>query len=150
VTLADAKLGRTAIGANLRDGHLVITIGEAQAYGGVIKGSVTLANIIDGVDVKSQLQFTNVDLATCLDQLVGLRRLEGKGDVSIAVEGSGDSVLAVTRTLTGTVSLTGHEGALVGYNVEELLRRLERRPLSAGNELRTGRTPFDKITVVLK
>ena len=45
IAVADAKIGRTAIGANLRGGHLVVTIGEAQAYGGVIKGSLTLANV---------------------------------------------------------------------------------------------------------
>jgi AsmA protein len=150
VMLADAKLGRTAIGANLRDGHLVITIGEAQAYGGVIKGSVTLANFDSGVDVKSQLEFTNVELETCLDQLVGLRRIEGKGDMSLTVEGTGDSVLALTRTLNGSANLVGRDGALLGFNVEQLLRRLERRPLSGGGEFRTGRTPFDKISVALK
>jgi AsmA protein len=150
VMLADAKLGRTAIGANLRDGHLVVTIGEAQAYGGVIKGSVTLANFDRGVEVKSQLEFTNVELESCLDQLVGLRRLEGKGDMSLAVEGAGNSVLALTRTLNGTASLTGRDGALLGFNVEQLLRRLERRPLSGGGEFRTGRTPFDRISVALK
>jgi AsmA protein len=44
----------------------------------------------------------------------------------------------------------GQNGSLVGLNVEQLLRRLERRPLSGGGEFRTGRTPFDKITVALK
>ena len=97
--MSNAKLGRTAIGANLRGGHLVVTIGEAQAYGGVIKGSLALANVDAGVDVKSQLQFSDVDLESCLGQLFGLRRLEGKGNIAFAVEGSGDSVLGVTRTL---------------------------------------------------
>lgn len=150
VVLSNAKLGRTAIAANLRGGHLVITVGEAQAYGGVIRGSLTLANDTAGVDVKSQLQFNNVDLESCLGQLFGLHRLEGKGNISFAVEGSGDSVLGVTRTLNGTASLTGQDGALVGLNVEQLLRRLERRPLSGGGEFRTGRTPFDMIAVMLK
>ena len=150
VAMSNAKLGRTAIGANLRGGHLVVTVGEAQAYGGVIKGSLTLANVDAGVDVKSQLQFSDVDLESCLGQLFGLHRLEGKGNISFAVEGSGDSVLAVTHTLNGTASLIGEKGALAGLNVEQLLRRLERRPLSGGGEFRSGRTPFDKITVALK
>ena len=150
VVMSNAKLGRTAIGANLRGGHLVITVGEAQAYGGVIKGSLTLANFNSGVDVKSQLQFTDVDLESCLGQLFGLHRLEGKGNLSFAVEGNGDSVLALTRTLNGTANLVGQNGALLGLNVEQLLRRLERRPLSGGGEFRTGRTPFDKIAVALK
>ncbi len=150
VALSNAKLGRTAIGANLRGGQLVVTIGEAQAYDGVIKGSLTLANSAAGVDVKSQMNFSDVDLESCLGQLFGLHRLDGKGNLSFAVEGNGDSVLAVTRTLNGTANLTGEKGALLGLNVEELLRRLERRPLSGGGEFRTGRTPFDKIAVALK
>ena len=150
VVMSNAKIGRTAIGANLRGGHLVVTVGEAQAYGGVIKGSVALAIFEAGVDVKSQLQFTDVDLENCLGQLFGLRRLEGKGNISLAVEGTGESVLAVTRTLNGNAGLTGANGALAGLNVEQLLRRLERRPLSGGGEFRSGRTPYDKITVALK
>jgi AsmA protein len=150
VTVSTAKLGRTAVAANLRGGHMVITIGEAQAYNGVIKGSLALANSEQSVDVKSQLQFTDVDLESCLGQLFGLRRLEGKGNIQLAVEGTGDSILAVTQTLSGTATLTGTNGALAGLNVEQLLRRLERRPLSGGGEFRSGRTPYDKITVALK
>src|SRR5665213_916690 len=150
VVMSNAKLGRTAVGANLRAGHLVVTIGEAQAYGGVIRGSLSLANANAGVDLKSQLQFTEGDLENCLGQLFGLHRLEGKGNISFAVEGSGNSVLGLTQTLNGTANLVGQDGALLGLNVEQLLRRLERRPLSGGGEFRTGRTPFDKIAVALK
>jgi AsmA protein len=150
VIVSNAKLGRTAIAANLRNGHLVLTVGEAQAYGGVIKGSMTFANFEQGVDIKSQLNFNDVDLESCLGQLFGLRRLEGKGNIALTVDGSGDSVLGVTQTLNGTAGLTATNGALAGLNVEQLLRRLERRPLSGGGEFRSGRTPFDKMTVALK
>ncbi len=150
VVVGGATLGRTAIGANLRDGNLVVTVGEAQAYGGVIKGSFALANFDSGVDVKSQLQFTGVNLQPCLEQLFGLRRLEGTGNMTLAVDGKGASVLGVTRSMSGTATLTGEKGALVGLNVEQLLRRLERRPLSGGGEFRTGSTPFDKFEVALR
>jgi AsmA protein len=150
VVLADAKLGRTAIGANLRGGHLTVSIGEAVAYGGLIKGSVALASSDQGVDLKSQLLFTDVDLDSCLGQLFGLKRLEGKGNISFAVDGTGDSVLAVTRTLNGNANLIGHDGALAGLDVEQLLQRLERRPLSGGGDFRNGRTRFDSIAVALK
>jgi AsmA protein len=150
VVVSNAKLGRTAIGANLRAGHLAITVGEAQAYGGVIKGSLALTNFEAGIDLRSQMQFVDVDLENCLGQLFGLHRLAGKGNISFNVEGTGESVLAVTRTLNGTAGLTGQNGALTGLNVEQLLRRLERRPLSGGGEFRTGSTPYDKIIVGLK
>lgn len=150
VLIGGAKFGRTAIGANLRAGKLMISIGEALAYGGVIKGSVALTNSDTGVDFKSQLQFADVDLEACLGQLFGLKRLEGKGTMSMALDGAGDSVLAMTRTLSGTATLTGRDGAIAGINVEQLLKRLERRPLSGGGEFRTGRTPYDRIDVTLR
>ncbi|MGE0563472.1 MAG: AsmA family protein [Pseudolabrys sp.] len=150
VVLPGTKLGRTAVGANLRGGHLTITVGESQAFGGVIKGAFTIANFETGVDVKSQIQFVGVDLTACLGQLLGLKRLEGSGNVVLALEGSGGSVLAITRTLTGSASVMGEKGALAGLNVEQLLRRLERSPLSGGGAYRTGRTPYDKLTVILQ
>jgi AsmA protein len=150
VVVSNAVFGRTAVGVTLRNGQLVVNVGEAQAYGGVIKGSMLLADANGGVDVKSQLNFNDVDLESCLDQLFGLRRLEGKGDLALSLEGKGDSVLGVTRSLNGSASLKGQNGALAGLNVEQLLRRLERRPLSGGGEFRSGRTPFDKIAIDLK
>lgn len=150
VLLTDAKLGRTAIAANLRGGNLSLTIGDSQAFGGTIKGTIVLANFMKGIDVKSELNFTDVNLDTCLNQLFDIKRLEGKGDIALQVEGTGSSILAVMRTLNGTATLSGKGGALVGLNVEQLLRRLERRPLSAGSELRTGRTPYQDIAIALK
>jgi AsmA protein len=150
ITIGTAKLGRTAIATNLRAGKLTLTVGESRAFGGVIKGSLGLASAEHGAEFKSQLQFTDIDLEPTLSELFGLKRLEGKGDLAFVVEGTGRNVLALTRTLNGTATLTGRQGALTGLNLEQLLRRLERRPLSGGSEFRSGRTPFDKLIVALK
>ena len=150
ITIARAQLGRTAIAANLRGGKLDITIGESQAFGGILKGSMSLASSDAGAEFKSQMQFADVDLEKCLGDMFQFRRLEGRGDVAVAIEANGNSVLGLTRTLNGTTNLTGRQGSLVGWNVEQLLRRLERRPLSGTGDFRNGRTPFEKLTVDLK
>ena len=36
-----------------------------------------------------------------------------------------------------------------GFNVEQLLKRLERRPLSGGGNFRSGTTPFDTLNIAL-
>ncbi len=150
ITIARAKLGRTAIAANLRGGKLTVTIGEAQAFGGIVKGSVTFGASDNGADLKSQLQFADVDLDACLGELFNFRRIEGRGNVALAMEATGSSVLALTRTMNGSANLIGSKGALVGLNVEQLLRRLERRPLSGAGYFRSGRTSFEKLTVNIK
>ena len=150
MTVATAKLGRTGVAANLRDGRLTVAIGEAQAFGGSLKGAVILAKSAEGANVRSQLQFADVDLEACLGELFGLRRLEGKGNLSLSVEGFGDSVHALTRTLSGTANLTARQGAITGFNVEQLLKRLEQRPLSIAADFRRGRTPFESLNVTLR
>jgi AsmA protein len=150
VKIASAQLGRTAVAANLRGGKLDVTIGESEAFGGTAKGSVGLASADGGVAVTTRVAFIDVDLEACLAQVFGIRRLEGRGNVTLNIEGSGPSVLAVTNTLRGTASLNAHNGALAGINVEQLLRRLERRPLSGNGDFRTGRTPFDQLVLTLK
>jgi len=150
VKVASAQLGRTAVAANMRGGKLDVTIGESEAFGGTAKGSVGLASANGGVAVTSHIAFVDVDLEACLSQVFGIRRLEGRGNVALNIEGSGSSVLAVTNTLSGTASLNAHNGALAGINVEQLLRRLERRPLSGNGDFRSGRTPFDQLVLTLK
>jgi AsmA protein len=150
VTIGSTSLGRTAIATNLRGGNLGVTIGESRGFGGLIRGSIGLARTDQGATFASQLQFDGINLERCINDLFGLKRIEGKGNLTIALEGHGPSVYAITRTLDGEATLTGAKGALTGLNVEQLLRRLERRPLSSGSEYRTGRTPFETLTVKMK
>ncbi len=150
IKIAQAQLGRTAVAANMRGGKLDITIGEAQAFGGVLKGSIGLASTIEGIEATSRVQFSDVDLESCLGQVFGVQKLAGRGNLTLNIDGSGGSVFAVTNTLNGTASLNAHAGALIGINVEQLLRRLERRPLSGNGDFRSGRTPFDELVVNLK
>ena len=64
--------------------------------------------------------------------------------------GSGASPFGLASSLDGTALLTGHDGAIAGFNVEQLLKRLERRPLSGGGNFRSGSTPYDNLTVQVK
>jgi AsmA protein len=148
--ISTAKLGRTAVVATMRAGRLNVTIGEAQAFGGAIKGSIGVGTANGGAEVSSHLQFADVDLDSCLGQVFGLHKIEGRGNLAVNIDGSGASVLALTGNLNGTASLTGADGAITGLNVEQLLRRLERRPLSGSGDFRSGRTPFDQLSIMLK
>jgi len=150
ITIASVKLGRTAVATNLRAGQLAVTVGESQAFGGIMKGSVVLATSGTGAGFKSQLQFTDVDLESSLNEMLHFRRLDGRGDMTVDLDATGSTVLDLARTMTGTATIVGRQGALVGLNVEQLLRRLERRPLSGTGDFRNGRTPFEKLTVNLK
>ena len=149
VRFAHAQLGRTAVSATLRSGQLKVSVGESQSFGGLVTGTITVAKAAVGAEFKSQMRFADVDLAKCLGDLVGLRRVEGTGTVSFSVETAGLNVQELTRNLDGTALVAAKQGALAGLNVDLLLRRLQRSPLSGNGDFRSGRTPFDKLNVGL-
>jgi AsmA protein len=150
VTVGPTRLGRTAFGANLRGGALALSVGEAQVYGGIAKGSFGIARSDAIADVKAQFQFTDVDLQACASELFGINKLSGRGNLSVSLVASGASPFGLASSIDGSATLTGHDGAIAGFNVEQLLKRLERRPLSGGGNFRSGSTPYDNLTVSVK
>jgi AsmA protein len=150
VTVGPSRLGRTAFGANLRGGALALSVGEAQIYGGVANGSLAVARAGEGADVKAQFQFTDVDLQACASEMFGVSKLSGRGNLSVSLAASGASPFGLAQSLEGTATLTGHDGAISGFNIEQLLKRLERRPLSGGGNFRTGATPYNNMTISVR
>src|SRR5437899_4146807 len=110
VTVGPTKLGRTAFGANLRGGALALSIGEAQMYGGIAKGSFGIARSDAIADVKAQFQFTDVDLQACASELFGITKLSGRGNLGVSLMASGSSPFGLASSLDGTATMIGHDG----------------------------------------
>ncbi|GAB1716762.1 MAG: AsmA [Nitrobacter sp.] len=149
ITVGSTRLGKTALGANLRNGTLALSIGEAQIYDGIAKGSFGISRADADAEVKAQFQLTDVDLQAWASDLFGTGKLSGRGNLNVSLEAKGSSPFELAQSLDGTATLTGHDGAISGFNVEHLLKRLERRPLSGGN-FRNGKTPFDTLNIALR
>jgi AsmA protein len=149
VTVGSTRLGRTALGANLRGGALALSVAEAQMYGGIAKGSFGIARSDAIADVKAELQFTDVDLQACAAELFGVTKLSGRGNIAVSLTASGSSPFGLAQSLDGTATLTGHDGAIAGFDAEQLLKRLERRPLSGGGNFRSGSTPYNTLTLAV-
>jgi AsmA protein len=150
MTVGKTRIGRTALALSVRNGALMLSVGEAQLYGGVARGSFNVSRADTNADVKAQFQLTDVDLETCLGELFGMRRIAGRGALAVTLEANGANPFGLAQSLDGRATLTSQNGALTGFNIEQLLRRLERRPLSGAGDYRSGRTPFDKLTVALR
>jgi AsmA protein len=82
--------------------------------------------------------------------LFGISKLSGRGNLNVSLVASGSSPFGLASSLDGSATLTGHDGAINGFNVEQLLKRLERRPLSGAGNFRSGSTPYDTLTIAVK
>ena len=94
----------TAVGANLRGGALALSVGEAQIYGGIAKGSFGIARSDAVADVKAQFQFTDVDLQACTTELFGINKLTGRGNLNVSLVASGAEPVRLASSLDGTAT----------------------------------------------
>lgn len=148
--LGKVELTKVAATTALKDRQLTLSIGEAQFYGGMIRGSATVVATGEVPEIRVDANLSNFELERGLGGITGFRRLEGIGSLSFAITGHGRSVQEIARALLGKLELTMKQGALNGINGELVLRRLERRPLSGTGDLRGGRTPFDRLVATMQ
>jgi AsmA protein len=149
--VGQAQLGRSAASVVARGGRLTVTLGEAQAYGGILSGALVVAPRGEEMELRSSLNVQRAQLGLGLGEWFGFRRLDGTANIQLAIEARGTSMADLARTANGQVTLTAIEGAFHGFNAEAILRRLERRPLAtAGADARSGRTPYDRIAATVR
>jgi AsmA protein len=147
VVVRKTELRRVAATMSLRSGAFTLSVGEAQFHGGTLRGQAAVAGQADGnPKVRVEANITDFDLAGGFAALAGVQPVGGKGTLTLALEGSGKHMRAITSDLAGKVALAAKDGALNGINVEQALRRLERRPLSGAGDVLGGRTPFDRLS----
>jgi AsmA protein len=149
VLLGKAELARAAVAAALKGGRFTLSVGEAQFHDGMLRGTAAVGRGSAGPEIKIEANITNFDLDRGLGELTGIRRLEGKGTLNFVLEGAGPSVYAMARSLSGQATLTAANGSLNGINVEQVLRRLEHKPLSGSADFSGGRTSFDRLLAKL-
>ncbi len=142
-------LERMALTARLKDGELTLSLGEAQLFGGTLKGTASLAPAPRSATIKLNAALAAFDMERAIGEAAGIRPLEGKGSIEVALESSGGSLQVMLRELSGESRIAIERGALVGINAGDVLRRIDRRPLGSF-DFRGGRTPFDRLSARLK
>ena len=98
VTLGNAKLGRTAVAANLRGGNSP----DDRRIAGLRRRDQGLVRAREPTPAPTSSRSCNspTSISTVLGDLFGVRRVEGKGDLGFALDGTGASVYALTRRST--------------------------------------------------
>ncbi len=145
ILIGKTEIGRFAAAMALKGSRLTLNVGEAQVFGGAFTGTLALVRGSAGAEVKIQAGLTEFNLDRGLAELTGVRHLDGIGVLTFALEGSGKTPNEIMREFAGNASLVITRGAVIGINFEQVLRRLERKPLSNFSDLRGGRTPFERI-----
>jgi AsmA protein len=146
LNLYGRQLGDAAASVIVRDGKLSMSLIDAAAYGGRLKGEAALVCVGEDLKLRARGELTDADLGAALAD-VGRPVASGRGAVRFSIDTSGVSPIAAIAALTGTASLEAADGGIAGVNLEEALRRSQRRPIDIPRDMRLGETAFDKLAV---
>lgn len=156
LTAAHARLGRltiddAAVSATLRDGALDLSLVESQAYRGRLKARVSLKAGVDGaLAVHATAQTFGVDARALLWDAFGKQAIGGALTSSVTLDATGGTIAELTKSLGGRATFTLKDGEIAGVDFERALRRLEKRPLSSAQDIRSGSSTIDHANATLR
>ena len=138
------ELASAAGSVILKDGVLTANLVDAAAYGGRLQGEGRVACEGEDLNVRARGQLAAADFGAAFVDF-GWPAATGQGTIEFALETTGRSPVAAAAGLGGSVSLKLEQGAVSGINLEEALRRSQRRPIDVARDMRIGGTAFDTL-----
>lgn len=139
VDLGVAKFGPSQIVLTNDRARLVTELRKVSAYDGVISGQFVV-NGRNGLSVGGDLSFAGMALQPMLADFGGYQRLVGTGDLRVKFLGSGASVDAIMRSVSGSGSLALSNGEILGLDIAGMLRTLDTSYVGEGQK-----TIFDSL-----
>ena len=142
------ELADVAASAILKDGVLTASLVDAAAYGGRLKGEMQLACIERSLRLDVRAELADADFGAVFSDL-GWPAPSGKGTASFEIQTAGTSPAAAAVGLSGSAKLELEQGGVAGVNLEQALRRSQRRAVDVERDLRVGDTAFDRLSLDL-
>ena len=142
------ELANAAASAILKDGILTASLIEAAAYGGRLEAEIRLACVERNLQIDAHAKLADADVGAAFSDF-GWPIATGTGTGEFAVRTAGSSPAAAVAGVSGSASLTLQQGAVKGVNLEEALRRSQRRPIDVARDMRSGGTAFDRLSLEL-
>lgn len=97
----------------------VARILKAQAFGGALTGQF-VANNRNGLSVGGEMEGKTVAIQALLTDMAGFERMRGAGNTQLSFLGSGQSLDAIMRSLSGEGSLDIGQGDITGFDLVSL------------------------------
>ncbi|MCD6681044.1 MAG: AsmA family protein [Burkholderiaceae bacterium] len=119
---AGVELRNLATTLRSGNGRIDITRLAAALYGGTINGSASLAT---SGRTALKMQMNGIDVGRALRDFTQREILEGRGNLSIDVTGTGKTVPALERSLGGSARIALRDGAILGIDLNEVVQKVE-------------------------
>jgi AsmA protein len=122
---SNVKLEKVHLGVKAAGGKVDAEPLTADLYQGKLNGAASVNANTNSFAVKADL--AGVALGPLLKDALNNEMLEGKGNIALDVQTSGNVVGAMKKALAGTARLSLKDGGLKGINIDELIRKAKQQ-----------------------
>ena len=140
-----------ALSVMTRGERTELALVEGKAYGGDIKGRVSIGVNRGNLNVRGAGSLTNADAAALTWDAFGRQVAAGTLSCSANLETSGENTATLMAHLQGWAKGRANDGELSGIDLGRGLRERQDNPTDAALlAMRHGRTPFGSLTFALR
>jgi AsmA protein len=115
-------IGKSDVVLHLKNSQLVVDLKALSLYQGTVKGEVQLDTTKPKTRIAANVSASGIALHRFLDDLAGISSIDGAGSGDLDVTATGDSELALVRSLGGKGEFRMAHGALGGVDLNGMLR----------------------------
>lgn len=121
IDLGQFKLGATRALLRNDRSRMVFELRDVAAYGGNVSGEFVINNR-SGLSVGGNLAAQSIQMQPLLTDAADLNRLTGQGNARLSFLGTGASMDAIMRSLSGDGSVQIGRGTIQGIDLDRLMR----------------------------
>jgi AsmA protein len=117
------KLANLKAEIRAANGRLDVSPHSANLYDGSLSGALSVQAAGNRITLKESM--SNVSVGPLLRDVAQQDRLEGRGNVTLDVNGGGATVNTIKRSLDGTAKVNLRDGAIKGIDIGALLNKVK-------------------------
>lgn len=142
----DLAAGPGRLSLAMKGGVTNINLETIELYGGRGKGVVMLDATGEVPVVSANLALVSVSMPGLLGDALSLEWLDGRGNVTLALAGQGQTERQIVEGLNGNLDLAVADGAMVGADVGKIIGRLQQGRFTNLTPAPGDRTPFSELS----
>ena len=120
LTVSNVKAEKIQVGIRAKGGTIDLSPLSAALYQGTMSGSARVSAASNRFALKQSL--CGISVGPLLRDLANRDVLEGRGNLTLDVQGAGNTVSAIRKTLSGNAGLNLKDGAIKGINLADIAR----------------------------
>ncbi len=144
--VAGLAIDKTTMRIALKNGMAQADIDRVELYNGYGRGVMTAGAGDSGLKVGANIAMSDIAAQPLLKDTADLELLSGTARLTANLNGSGRSQYDLMSSLAGTASFIFRDGAIVGWNIPQILRGLQTGRIGDLTQTPEAKTDFSEFT----